>query len=580
MYLGTILKCPKPDEARCCGVSVEVVVGSTTDKVTPMELEVITTASPSDTDELTTISNESDIITESNDQIQSSSYDNEIDTTTSYETTDANEEQTMPPTIQAENIHGRSKGDDIFRIYPSESVDEASPSYVKMINHSPAMLVFASKDPSLNPGANVEFNAVTTTEETVEFKIDEATERTIQAIPIEETAELEFIDKTDNIETQEPDEIVPEVDLNVLNEASEGSELNVIDEATESVPDVITTPGTETDITVPDLISTIEVDNQIELSNNKRRQTTPANIEEPMPTLSNEKVSNKLVTVPAIVNETLNHKFIPRKFDVLGKSNGVIGTVLDSEHKNQIVEVQSILSTISKQMIDEKPKIIRSDSLQELIAMNQKIFRPSLGRKRNNHVQKTRVELAVTTEQTIETTTQAEVSKRKFIRRQPVRRFGGSSTAKPKTSSNSIITTKTTTVSPNEHEKENTMPRNRYSRRRLPIKSIAKTEPITAAPAPARVNPVIKSNEQSQTSEPPTRVMVEKRKQLFASRQRGSWGRVTATTENIDQSSSTTEKMTEKPIRNAFDFKKAPHRFNPKLNRSTESTPIIDENDS
>lgn len=190
-----ILKCESAEEVRCCGVSIETVIGTKSvtssieiategGSITP-EATTPTTPMPSSTTmniESMTVSNESNITnTESNEQIETQTTSNDETSTTKQsgeelkmsgqsaeELTKMATTATVPtmqavPTIREENVavEGRNQGDGILSVFPNDNLTIADPSYVKIISNAPAMLVYAAKDDLLTGGDKDEINAST-----------------------------------------------------------------------------------------------------------------------------------------------------------------------------------------------------------------------------------------------------------------------------------------------------------------------------------------------------------------------------------------------------------------------------------
>lgn len=612
--MGTILKCADPEEARCCGVSVETVIGtkSVVSNIVLVKNEdassdsgVTTAASLADeTIEMTTITSETDIQTESNDEILSTTSfenDSEIDTTWSYEnivgSTDSNEEQTTTPTIQDEGVEVRNSPGKFVIFASDNEVKESDPSYMKIVDNSPAMLVYAVKDDS----EIKTLDAITKNEEAITSKPNEPSVESFSASVEPKSTEQ---DTTNNYNedlitaTEKLIENVPEIfhnDISDPNTILNNSESKSTNNTTESSSNGFTTPGTSLD-----LISTISVSNQA-LRHNKRRYsiyrpTPPISPPNPVKSINAEYLEgDKPNQASESVNENTDIPMKPLKSDVVGKTNGVIETVLDNEHKQQIIEVQSILASIKK-LPSDKPKLIRSESLQELIAKNKQQFKPSLGRRPQNIGRTTTTEVPITTTtiESTETSGQPDKPKRKYNRRLPGRKFNEISTSKPRTNGNrpTKSTTTTTTDTSIKNEGESTTPRGRFSRRRLPIKPIPKSTPIETTTV-AIVRTTKSSEPLPEINLPPT---LEKRKRLFTTRTRGNYMKMkktTTTTVGPDDKtiettetapiSSTTELVSEKPTRKTFNFRRPQHRSPLKSNRSTTTEPTQisnEQNDS
>lgn len=663
-YLGVILKCTNPEEVRCCGVSIEKVVGA---KSVTSEIVIVTDV-PSTTSETTTtassttpniesvtILSETDMTEpESNEQIESQTVsDNEINT--SYEMTEPSGEEltkmtTVPtvPTIREENVEleGRNRDVGILSVFPAEISNNSDASYMQIINNSPAMLVYAAKDGHLTVDDDEGVNAITASnlpqneesnnsneelaqteapEEAFESMITEVESMITEAAPsidevinsTEKTPSMieepqnEFRNKlsNDSITETASESIRPSLDEMIESKVNENpTENDAIDKMLETITilpqidinDLVnneedsvssstessSTTVTESNVTVPDLISTIEMDNTIPERHNKRRnsiyrgdQSEPDTNELEI-TSSTTPLSRKLFKLKGFAgaNKTITNietdqlpkivefpKYNPKIVD-----DSVSGT-MENEHKKQIVDVQSLLAMIRKQTGTEKPTINRSNSLQQLIANDKQQFKPIFGRRHYQSIQRTTTTpLPVVTSQTMEIETQTK-SNRKYQRRLPAKKFNiyGKTTT----------TTTSTTESPIERV---TFVRNRFSRRRqtttqtpkieLTMSSITLTTPST--------------NEQSLENQINVKASLERRKKLFASRRRGGWSTAVESSNEMDAStenkSASLDVSSENPVRKPYKMFSNKHRFNLRSSHTdnSDAAPSIEEIDS
>lgn len=149
--MGTILKCDRPNEARCCSISFDPSDSSVTFKDTTQSESAPTVALErkfDGNDELTTRSNEvesrTDISIEFNVATESI-LSNEIDTTPSN-----NDEQPTAMAVAREirineaDVEEQQRRNEIHRIYADKEFNGTNPSYLQIINNSPTLLVYAT----------------------------------------------------------------------------------------------------------------------------------------------------------------------------------------------------------------------------------------------------------------------------------------------------------------------------------------------------------------------------------------------------------------------------------------------------
>lgn len=374
---------------------------------------------------------------------------------------------------------------------------------------------------------------------------------------------------------------IPSTELSELKQLDLSTESLISSSTTERDSNVITTTVADVDdATVPDLITTMEATNMVEVRYNKRRdsiyhaqQTTINPLENPSGKSkinANRKLKqNNNLSVGNVVTEEIpsqsnerpgklaEHKFtsahkIPKRPEVI---------TMEEDHKKHIMEVHSMLSSLAK--IPARPPFSRSKSLRQLIDNEESLHIPNIANRKINYVQKNSVE----TTESIETSTQTEKPKRKYNRRLPVQKFSVGSIK--------ALTTEapqTTTELPNV----NPTIRQRFNRRRL------YTQPKTSTKAASQSNESTTVGNDVTTTKPNVRRLqninsktsLEKRKRLFEARRNGNTSRTTETpaiTENAEQPEQLIDEMMEKStVRNQYRPRMQQHRFKLKPERTSD----------
>lgn len=288
--------------------------------------------------------------------------------------------------------------------------------------------------------------------------------------------------------------IAPQSNLNELKQI----EQFVNGSKTKNIFNVTATTVNEADVMIPDLISTIEAINPIEVRNNKRRNSNfhaNQSVGQHSPFNSKRKInSNNLSNV-------LNHKFISDQKKITKTSYNMM---VEKEHENRIMEIHSLLSLKMSESGGKQSSANSSNSLQQLIESEKLLHRPSLGEQ--DH-------LIESTTENIQTSTQTEKTKRKYNRRVSARKFSVNS---------SKTTTTTTTEFPSKKVKNNISVRHRFSRRKS-----AQTEAINLNESTDSTMGMTKSNDQLQNNQ---KTSLEKRKRLFGTRRVGNWRKAQKTT--------------------------------------------------
>lgn len=549
------MKCTNPDYVRCCGVSVESVVGerslsstmSTLSAATHQDASVTpqktTTESPLSNLEFTTISNESDTYAQNTEPIElQTTYDNEIETTFAYDVTESG--QTIEPNEVTES-------DQVTDSYGIDKLDEDTisneitelneqyttiPTFVddKIDQHSHrnnASIVYPTA--KFEYVSEPKYNA----ESTVNVVYPEL-KSLDKSVEINEIASIEEIFESPTTKKSFQDLITTDDDP-IIQTTTTKPQIDDDDLVMSTEPNLIATTTAEAVSTFPDLISTIEATAPTKKQNNKRRNSiyrsnqiaSAANV---TPTKS---VEFDHSTTEQTTRENAPNKFFRKRISNNRKStnspkifNSSLMMTLDEQHKETISDVHSLLSTIVKQPVDRKPLINRSKSLQQLMAYEKTLFKPSF-RHRNS----TNISEAIAPAKEMETISQTEKPKRKYNRRLPAKEFS--------TTSSSTTTTTAASITTNERDKESTKTRYRFNRRQQQLQhGQIKMEHETTTKTTTEINLVTKPNETSQNKPFDAQAALERRKKLFATRQRGRWTSAekpnNTLTENAEQTSS------------------------------------------
>ncbi|XP_055317266.1 uncharacterized protein LOC129576343 [Sitodiplosis mosellana] len=191
-YLGTILKCAQDDHVRCCGVSVESVVGgkTITESTTIETSSVAPVVNSESTNELATISSGLDV----NEELSES---NQSQTTLANEVASEQSNDTIVPTDAIVPRIQVPRKPDIYQIFPSKELEVSNPNDVIVNPKAPFMVVLAEGNVAEQQEESKESNDVASTEETVDFKSIEPPKVNTDA-----TIELKASEsKMDDIET-------------------------------------------------------------------------------------------------------------------------------------------------------------------------------------------------------------------------------------------------------------------------------------------------------------------------------------------------------------------------------------------
>ncbi|XP_031622343.1 probable serine/threonine-protein kinase dyrk2 [Contarinia nasturtii] len=364
------------------------------------------------------------------------------------------------------------------------------------------------------------------------------------------------------------------------------TELMTIDNATEA--NVITTTVVTADEIVPEILSITEAGEQTDVSGNKRhnssiQRTSSSITSEPIVPSSTPRLipsfKDKLDTYRKNqANKNSSSEEISRKsvnateVKALKPNNPETNKLMHEQHEGTIMAVYSSLSSIIKQSANKRPTFKRTTSWRELIEHSMGLHKPTFGSYRSNLAKTSLNEsIPVTTTEKLETTTQIDKSKRKYSRRLPA---SNSNKFKTTTTTTTITTTPTTATAATELLVESTTARQRYyNRRKLPTKPSKNESSTVGYAAKTTITP---TNERFQHKENNAQASLEKRKKLFATRQRGSgWSKIEKTTD-LTTTTSTTEIPTKTPILQRAQQ----HRFKLKTNRSNQYTLQINGSDS
>lgn len=283
--MGTILKCPRSNEARCCSMSItdpkeltkESEDTTIANDVTP---DVTTIQTPIDNDGLTATSKPIDLDPDASEIIQSTvNYDNAIGTTLSHDsTTEQNVDET---TTETDNFITTNSLDDdgISPIYASTK--EPSPSYIRLIDNTPTFLVYATTNQDNSTESNI--MAVTkpskaqTSNDADSPKTAETMDVATQQTPIslfhlseEGTVTIAIATTEQSVESEKTDVMMgtemPKSETS--NDNIESTESNAMITDNDSATDT-----TEMHVTAPDVIATAESDSDMEEHMNTRRNT-------------------------------------------------------------------------------------------------------------------------------------------------------------------------------------------------------------------------------------------------------------------------------------------------------------------
>lgn len=487
MYLGTILKCDRPNEARCCSISFDSSESSVTLKGASAVVEVpslpptmatLQTTTSAD-NESTKIPNEieENIIDESNELVQSTDASND-----EFNTTPLNDEQLTtiaPNEIRHVDVEEQRRREEIQRIYASKEFNGSNPSYVQIINNLPTLLVYAT--------SNGDWNGVD--DEIVDSTTIQTTEQSVQDL------------------TESPVEGSGAIDSN---------EFGVL--STES-------PSAE-NIEIDDFVSTLEHSNLTEVRHNKRQSN-----------YRDRNLDQVIQKTPEYYETGGDYEEFDGNVSKLdGSDDYYVETEKDSEHQAQLTAVQSLLATIQKKSGAQKPVINQFNTLQQMVEYSkQKFSAATMGQTavRNNYNFKTQASKfrpnTATKKQTasppltITTTTTQRIgtmehedrkSKRKYLQRQlPAVAKESSLIEKPK------IATTTAALPSIERDTQNTQ--TVYSKNR------SRTKPTTKKVENESSASVVRANESTQKfahefrdSQPQLQTAVKKRNQLFGTKRR------------------------------------------------------------
>lgn len=528
---------------RCCGVSVESVVGerslsstmSTLSAATHQDASVTpqktTTESPLSNLEFTTISNESDTYAQTTEPIElQTTYDNEIETTFAYDVTESG--QTLEPnevtaSDQVTDSYGIDKLDEDTI---SNEITELNEQYTTM----PTFVDDKFEPHNHRNNASIiyptaKFEYVHEPKYNAESTVNVVYPELKRYFHIEEIFESPTTKKSF-------EDLITTDDDPIIQTTTTKPQIADDDSVMSTEPNLIATTTAEAVSTFPDLISTIEATAPTKKQNNKRRNSiyrsnkiaSAANV---APTKS---VEFDHSTTEQTLRENAPNKFFRKRISNHRKStnspkifNSSLMMTLDEQHKETISDVHSLLSTIVKQPVDRKPLINRSKSLQQLMAYEKTLFKPSF-RHRNS----TNISEAIAPAEEMETISQTEKPKRKYNRRLPAKEF----------STTSSTTTTAASITTNESDKESTTTRYRFNRRQQQLQHRqTNVEHETTTKTTTEINLVTKPNETSQNKPFDAQAALERRKKLFATRQRGRWTSAekpnNTLTENAEQNS-------------------------------------------
>lgn len=545
-YLGVLLKCPDSNEVRCCGVSIERVVGSKSLSTTKLSItedasmaSEVTTPSLSNF-EITSISNANDINTEENELNESpTTYDNEIETTLAYNTTElyqATESDEVIKSDQTEKLDETTEFDKTTKLNDDDNLSTTLPTFVdgSTISNKDVITVYPSakfedpnKEKSLTDSAvNVIYPAIPdfdSISESNDIEPEIITEQYVQEITTEKISD-------DLIATVNPilesTTILPNVD----------SQENDVDASS------IATTTVQTVSTFPDLISTMEAIGPMRPRKNKRRNSS-THFTSTTSVPSTKPIKIKQRTTESTPLENASKKFASRsestrkRFPNTRKpknSTSVLDSdvkmAIDAEHKEKIVALHSLLTNVDRQSDKRRPLVQRSKTFQQLIANEKLMFKPNFGL--NHHYSKN-ISEPVTPAAEIETTTQTEKPKRKYNRRLPGNRFGNTSSDTPNTTTTtttiktttttSTTTTTTATPLPNKSDKESTTARYRFNKRKQTTPKIESTTPKIIE---SKVSKDSKPNDTLQNKPIDMEAALKRRQNLFATRKRGGWSKL------------------------------------------------------
>lgn len=427
----------------------------------------------------------------------------------------------------------------------------------------------------------------TTTEEITTESIAEVTTENIETTPERIDIDIESLPEiTTTADLVEFTTTIPQIDLNELKEID--NELNLGDLTTELVSNtptersinLITTTVAAADRNVPDSISTIEFEqnnNRIEPSKYKRRNSiygnqhsNPINPVEStsasflVPTFKSRLALIRKNTTPR-TETTTNQKMAHEEQTTPPTPKEISMKPVEEEHKSKIMELHSLLSTIGKKRREKTYTINRSNSLQQLVANEKSVLRPSFGYHSHNGVRKDIPESVSTTTETIETTTQAH---RKYGNRFNKRKFNESS-LKMRSS------TTTTTESPIVSQKETSTSKssNRYTRRRPSNNS--QTIKSSGTVTIISTESVMKPSDPLRNIDKNANASLERRKKLFGIRRRSGSSQVEKPSETTMmtnaakiQANHTMEIVTEKTA--VQKSRKLQHRFKINSNRTND----------
>lgn len=537
-YLGVLLKCPDPNEVRCCGVSIERVVGSKSSSTTKLPItedasmaSEVTTPLVSDF-EITSISNANDIHTEGNELNESpTTYDNEIETTLAYDTTELYQGTESDEDIkseQTEKVDEAEEFDDITKLNDDDNLSTTLPTFVdgSRISNEDVVTVYPStkfEEPnkekvSTGSAVNVIYPAIPdfdSISESNDIEPEIITDQYVQEMTTEKISDDLIATINPTIESTT---ILPNVD----------SQENDVDASS------IVTTTVQTVSTFPDLISTMEAIGPMKPRNNKRRNSS-RRFTSTTSVPSTKMINVEQRTTESTPLENASKKFVSRsestrkRFPNTKKpknSTSVLDSdlkmAIDAEHKEKIIALHSLLTNVDRQSDKRHPLVQRSKTFQQLIANEKLMFKPNFGL--SQHYSKN-ISQPVTPAEEIETTTQTEKPKRKYNRRLPGKKFGNTSstptatttkTIKTSTTTTTTTTTTTATPLPDKSDKESTTARYRFNKRKQTTPKIESTTPKIIESKP---------NETLQNKPIDMQAALKRRQNLFATRKRGGWSK-------------------------------------------------------
>lgn len=428
--MGTILKCDRPNESRCCSISFDpidssVILKGTAEaeaaakKVAEKSMERDFHDDDDDT-EFTTISNESDTnydlsneFIESSDIISSNDIDiapssaEEPPTTIEPEVIRVNNDDETKDTDKGKEEkveEEQQRRNEIQRIYANSDFNGTNPSYLQIINNSPTLLVYATHGDGMN------LNAIESTENPIE----------------ENSTEINIIDMN-------------EIDVSTPNSSIEN----------------------QTMTNIVEFVSTKEHDTVTDVHHGIKRNSIYYDRDE----------TRKLTRTPEYYGNEGEYD------ETDGKPNDSDQYSVDNnekERKTQSLTVNSLLKTVQKQsgaarnpinnrfgtlqqMVDNNPKQ-QSSTGQARVKSNYS-FRPSI----------TTTSTTTTTESSLKKSkVDNQIAKRKYLQRPLPAAIQSSTIAK------SRITTTTTTTTTTMKTPSQSL--NLYSRARLRTKSTKKPE--------------------------------------------------------------------------------------------------------